>query len=76
MTKEKMMTSKRGLISVAVVFVLATLVACGGGKGGGGSAAAPPPNNVPRFAYVANYDDNTVSAYTVNPTTGQLRHNG
>ena len=70
------MASKRGLIRVAVVFVLATLVACGGGKGGGGSAAAPPPNNVPRFAYVANYDDNTVSAYTVNPTTGQLRHNG
>lgn len=30
----------------------------------------------PRFAYVTNMDDNTVSMYTVNATTGQLRHNG
>ena len=30
---------------------------------------------VPRFAYVANNADNTISAYTVNPTTGQLRNN-
>ncbi len=30
----------------------------------------------PRFAYVANAGDNTVSSYTVNATTGQLRHNG
>ena len=69
------MTSKLGLTDVFTLFVLATLSACGGG-GGGGSAAAPPPNNVPRFAFVANFNDNTVSSYTVNPTTGQLRHNG
>ena len=31
---------------------------------------------VPRFAYAANYGDNTVSIYVVNPVTGQLRHNG
>jgi len=31
---------------------------------------------VPRFAYVANVADNTVSMYTVNVTTGQLRSNG
>jgi len=31
---------------------------------------------VGRFAYVVDYFDNTVSIYTVNPTTGQLRHNG
>ena len=31
---------------------------------------------VPRFAYVANSGDDTVSIYTVNATTGQLRHNG
>ncbi|MDO8990766.1 MAG: beta-propeller fold lactonase family protein [Sideroxyarcus sp.] len=30
----------------------------------------------PRFAYVANSSDNTVSIYTVNAATGQLRHNG
>lgn len=33
-------------------------------------------NIVPRFAYVANRGDNTVAIYTVNATTGQLRHNG
>jgi 6-phosphogluconolactonase (cycloisomerase 2 family) len=31
---------------------------------------------VPRFAYATNVNDNTVSMYTVNATTGQLRHNG
>jgi 6-phosphogluconolactonase (cycloisomerase 2 family) len=31
---------------------------------------------VPRFAYVTNPADNTVSMYTVNVTTGQLRNNG
>ena len=31
---------------------------------------------VARFAYVANTDDNTVSMYTVDASTGQLRHNG
>jgi len=50
---------------------------CGsGGGGGGGGSAAAPPNNVPRFAYTANFNDNTVSIYTVNAATGQLRHNG
>ena len=32
--------------------------------------------NVPRFAYAADIVDNTVSLYTVNSATGQLRHNG
>lgn len=31
---------------------------------------------VPRFAYVANVDDNTISLYTVGPSTGFLRANG
>lgn len=31
---------------------------------------------LPRFAYVANYDDKTISLYTVDADTGQLRHNG
>jgi hypothetical protein len=30
----------------------------------------------PRFAYVANQGDDTVSIYIVDATTGQLRHNG
>ena len=32
--------------------------------------------SVPRFAYVPNFKDNTVSIYTVNASTGQLRDNG
>jgi len=31
---------------------------------------------VPRFAYSANSWDNTISLYTVNAATGQMRHNG
>ncbi len=30
----------------------------------------------PRFAYVANFTSSTISIYTVDSTTGQLRHNG
>ena len=30
----------------------------------------------PRFAYAANQNDGTISIYTVNADTGQLRHNG
>jgi hypothetical protein len=41
---------KLGLTGVSILFVLATLAACGGGGGGdgesgGGSATAPPSNN-------------------------------
>ena len=32
--------------------------------------------SVPRFAYVPNFKDNTVSIYSVNASTGQLRDNG
>ena len=38
-----------------------------------------PPLNLssyPRFAYVANHTDDSVSIYTVNVATGQLRHSG
>ena len=66
----------------AVLFVLATLAACGAGGGGDGSAAAPspenltaaalPPGNVAGFAYVANQGSDNVSAYTINATTGAL----
>ena len=40
----KIVNSKLGLTGVSILFVLATLVACGGG-GGSGSSTAPPPNN-------------------------------
>src|SRR5215470_12879119 len=33
-------------------------------------------SNIPRFAFVANIADGTLSAFTVNMATGQLRHNG
>src|SRR5882672_5529154 len=47
----------------------------GGGGGGGGSAPAAV-SNIPRFAYVANQGSQTVSIYTVDAQTGQLRPNG
>jgi 6-phosphogluconolactonase (cycloisomerase 2 family) len=56
-----------GLIGLA-------LSACGGGSGGGGGAAAA--QTVPRFAYLVNFNDDTVSIYTVDAATGQLRHHG
>jgi len=33
-------------------------------------------SNVPRFAFVPNMADGTLSSFTVNASTGQLRHNG
>ena len=47
-----------------------TITAAGDGASGGGGS------DVPRFAYVVNQNDDTVSIYTVNAETGQLRHNG
>ena len=41
----------------------------------GGSSPATA-TKYPRFAYAANRDDGTISIYTVNADTGQLRHNG
>jgi len=40
------------------------------------TAASPVAANPPRFAYVANNSDGTLSIFTVNGTTGQLRHRG
>ena len=36
----------------------------------------PGPVSFPRFAYVANTDDDTISIYSVEAGTGRLRHNG
>jgi 6-phosphogluconolactonase (cycloisomerase 2 family) len=55
-----------------IIIVTLLLSACGGG----GASSTPQANNVPRFAYVANSGDNTISIYTVNATNGKLRHNG
>ncbi len=69
------MNGKYVWIGISILIITATLAACssgGGGGGGGGSSAA----NVPRFAYVTNIGDNTISIYTVNANTGLLRHNG
>jgi hypothetical protein len=46
LNEEKIMHGKFGLTIVSILFVLATLAACGGGGGGGAPAAAPPPAGV------------------------------
>src|SRR5258706_212871 len=51
-------------------------MAGGGGGGGGGGSAPAAVSNIPRFAYVANQGSQTVSIYTVDAQTGQLRPNG
>jgi 6-phosphogluconolactonase (cycloisomerase 2 family) len=55
-----------------------TLVGCGGKSGGGddGGTSTTAVNTVPRFAYVADGDNGTVSVYAVDATSGQLRHRG
>src|SRR5215831_11118889 len=56
-----------------VLLVALLLAACGGGGGGNEGATSP----VARFAFVANLgNDRVLSAYTVDATTGVLRHNG
>ncbi len=57
---------------IFIIFSALSLSACGVSSGGGGGGAA----NVPRFAYTANQNDDSVSMYTVNASTGQLRHHG
>lgn len=52
--------------------LLLVLNACGGGGGGRGVTTV----SISRFAYVANFNDGTVSSYVVDAATGQLRHNG
>ncbi len=73
----------RNIPTALVVAVLLTLAACGGGGGGGGSSSgsggSTPTGTVsvyPRFAYVANDNDNSVSVYAVNATTGRLTFTG
>ena len=62
------------LCTGALLLALACAAACG--RGGAGGPGRPPSADVPRFAYVANEGDHTVSIYTVDAATGQLRHHG
>ena len=56
--------------------LLFTLIvtACGGGGGGGGGTA--PASNIPRYAFVANSNDNSVSSYVVDGAGGRLKYIG
>src|SRR5207245_7994638 len=49
------------------------VTACGGGGGGGGAA---PATNIPRYAFVANNSDNSVSSYVVDAAAGRLKYIG
>ncbi len=72
------MNTKYAWLGVSALLIISILGACGGtgSDGGGGGLPVTPTGIVPRFAYVANSTDSTVSMYTVNAVTGQLRHNG
>ncbi len=61
-----------------LALLLLTMAGCGGGGGGGGGTPPPPTPTTPvaRFAYVANFGDDTVSVLIADNTTGQLRHHG
>jgi 6-phosphogluconolactonase (cycloisomerase 2 family) len=51
----------------------------GSGVVAGGDVRTPSitcTTHYPRFAFSANFNDGTISAYTVDAATGQLRHNG
>ncbi|MDP1947853.1 MAG: hypothetical protein Q8L77_10170, partial [Nitrospirota bacterium] len=74
-----------------VALGLASLTVAGCGSGGDGGASTPVASvttggslgsgtptgtDAPRFAYVTNTDENTISMYAVNATSGQLRSLG
>src|SRR2546427_12649406 len=48
------------------------VTACGGGGGGG----AAPATNIPRYAFVANNSDSSVSSYVVDAAAGRLKYIG
>jgi 6-phosphogluconolactonase len=82
---------KRFVDLVTVCLSAAILAACGGDSSGL-SAPMPSPGAAPgsqarlaqsnpdsgglEYAYVANFNSNTVDAYTINPTTGALKSLG
>jgi DNA-binding beta-propeller fold protein YncE len=64
------MKMKGNLYTVATSLLVAGLIA---GCGGGGFSATA---QAAKSAYVANFNDNTVSQYTIDATTGALTPNG
>ncbi|MHB8455545.1 MAG: beta-propeller fold lactonase family protein [Acidiferrobacterales bacterium] len=71
----KILTLQRSFLMLIPTALAAFLLACGGG-GGSSSAGTTAPGGFttlyPRFAYVANSSDNSVSTYAVNAATGRL----
>lgn len=74
---------------MALRIVSLTVAGCGSGGDGGPSApvasvatggslgsGAPTGTDAPRFTYVTNTDENTISMYAVNAVSGQLRSFG
>ena len=57
------------------VIGLLLLAGCGGG-GGGGDGGGGGAANIPRYAFVANQSDNSVSSYVVDADTGRLKYIG
>ena len=61
---------------LAVMGLLLLLAGCGGGGGGGGGGGPAPTASSPRYAYVANNGDSSVSTYVVDAATGRLKFIG
>jgi 6-phosphogluconolactonase len=71
----KFKTSISMLVTGLMVAVMMT--ACGGGGDGIGSIIGGGSNTLyPRYAYLANGGDNSVSTYAVNAATGRLKYIG
>ena len=66
----------RILLFFASLIVLAACSDGGGGGGEGGGGGSTSPSIVPRFAYVANQLDDSVSTYVVDAATGRLKFIG
>ena len=60
--------------AASIVALVLGLASCGGG--GGGTPPPPGATSSARFAYVANRDNNTLSMYAVDGTTGQFHYTG
>ncbi len=59
-----------------IVAMLGLLTGCPSGGGSGSVGPAPVPNNVPRFAYVADWSKGSVSTYVVDASTGRIKYIG
>ena len=62
-------TLSASLAAVSLFVIVAS--GCGGG-GGGGDPDQPPPPSAVMYAYVANSESDSVSAYSIDAATGRL----